>query len=129
MKSKLVIIKKPCNCGAASELSSSTGSDASISPEMSNDELAAKLLCVLSQEMIRKADLFDYLCWLEEKEQSERVPGADFLVLASDGSTCWDDRKIATGSYIAISPQCYLVPRLRLLAFPRWSPGKGALVP
>jgi len=60
----------------------------SLKPEMSNDELAAKLLCILSQEMIRKADLFDYLCWLEEKEQSERVPGADFLVLASDGCLC-----------------------------------------
>lgn len=56
---------------------------------MSGEELATKLFCVLTQEMIRKSELFDYLCWLEEKEQSERVPGAQFLVLASDGRTCW----------------------------------------
>lgn len=56
---------------------------------MSDDELANKLLCALTQEMIRKSELFDYLCWLEEKEQSERVPGAAFLVMASDGRTCW----------------------------------------
>ena len=57
--------------------------------EMSDEELASKLLCVLTQEMIRKAEMFDYLCWLEEKEQGERVPGAPFLVIASDYRTCW----------------------------------------
>ena len=36
-----------------------------------------------------KADCFDYVCWLEETQQSETVKGADFLVLASDGTTCW----------------------------------------
>lgn len=59
------------------------------SNQMSDEELANKLLCVLTKEMIHKSELFDYLCWLEEKEQSERVPGAAFLVLASDGRTCW----------------------------------------
>ena len=63
-------IKKPCNCGA-------------------DTRLADRLLLVLSENMMRKAELFDYLCWLEEKEQRERVPGADYLVLASDGRTCW----------------------------------------
>jgi hypothetical protein len=43
----------------------------------------------LSIETLAKAELFDYLCWLEEKEQHERVPNADFLCLASDGTTCW----------------------------------------
>lgn len=76
--------------------SAPSGSDASIKPQMSDEELANKLLCVLSQEMIRKADLFDYLCWLEEKQQSERVPGAAFLVLASDGRTCWGKTWAAT---------------------------------
>ena len=36
-----------------------------------------------------KADCFDYLCWLEERQQKERVPGASMLVIASDGTTCW----------------------------------------
>ena len=58
-------------------------------PEMSDDELATKLLCALSAETLYKSDLFDYLCWLEEQEQGERVPGAQFLVMASDGTMCW----------------------------------------
>ena len=56
---------------------------------MTNDELATKLLCALSADTLRKADMFDYLCWLNETEQSDRVKGIDFLVLASDGTTCW----------------------------------------
>lgn len=72
-----------------SALPAPTGSDASTKPQMSDEELANKLMCVLTQEMIRKSELFDYLCWLEEKEQGERVPEADFLVMASDGRTCW----------------------------------------
>lgn len=55
----------------------------------SDDDLATKLLCALSAEMIYKADLFDYLCWLEETHQSDAVPGAKYLVMASDGTTCW----------------------------------------
>jgi hypothetical protein len=38
-----------------------------------------------------KADLFDYLCWLETKRQAE-LPALlcnEYLVLASDGTTCW----------------------------------------
>lgn len=54
-----------------------------------DDRLAARLVSALSVETLYKADLFDYLCWLEEKEQRNRVPGADFLCLASDGTTCW----------------------------------------
>lgn len=57
--------------------------------EMSDEQLANRLLCVLTKETIDKSELFDYLCWLEEKQQSERVPGAAFLELASDGTTCW----------------------------------------
>lgn len=56
---------------------------------MSNEELADKLLCVLTREMMYKSDCFDYLCWLEETHQSENVKGADFLVMASDNTTCW----------------------------------------
>lgn len=50
-------------------------------------EAAAELK--LKSDLLYKADCFDYLCWLEEKEQRERQPGADFLCLASDGTTCW----------------------------------------
>lgn len=53
------------------------------------DDLATKLLCALSAETLRKADCFDYLCWLGETEQSDRVKCSHFLVLASDGTTCW----------------------------------------
>jgi hypothetical protein len=63
-------IKKPCNCGA-------------------DTRLADRLLLVMSTDAIRKAELFDYFRWLEEKEQSERVPNVSFLCLASDGRTCW----------------------------------------
>lgn len=59
---------------------------------MSDAELADKLLCVLTAEMIHKADCFDYLCWLEETRQSDNVKGIDFLVMASDGTTCWGKR-------------------------------------
>jgi serine/threonine protein phosphatase PrpC len=58
---------------------------------MSDDELAEKLLRVMTAEMQYKADCFDYLCWLNETEQSENVKGAKFLVMASDGTTCWGD--------------------------------------
>ena len=56
---------------------------------MSNDELATKLLCALSAETLHKSECFDYLCWLNETHQSERVKDIDFLELASDGTTCW----------------------------------------
>ena len=44
---------------------------------------------MLTQEMMYKADCFDYLCWLEETHQRENVKEAPFLVMASDGTTCW----------------------------------------
>ena len=66
-----------------------SGSDASTKPKMSDDELATKLLCALSAETLYKSDCFDYLCWLNETEQRENVKTADFLVMASDGTTCW----------------------------------------
>lgn len=47
------------------------------------------LLNNLVADLMYRADLFSYLCWLEEKQQHERVPEADFLCLASDGVTCW----------------------------------------
>ena len=56
---------------------------------MTDSELANKLIIGLSREVQCKADCFDYLCWLEETLQSDRVKGAKFLVLASDGHTCW----------------------------------------
>ena len=59
--------------------------------EMSADELAARLLCVLTREHIEKAELFDYTCWLDEQGQKERVPNARCLVMASDGTTCWGE--------------------------------------
>lgn len=55
------------------------------------DELATKLLCALSAESLHKAELFDYLCWLNETEQSDHVKDCPFVVLASDGTTCWGD--------------------------------------
>lgn len=58
---------------------------------LEDENLANKLLCALSSEMLYKADLFDYLCWLEEKH-TEDVPelkGKDFLCMASDGTTCF----------------------------------------
>lgn len=51
--------------------------------------LATGLVAALSAEKLYKADCFDYLCWLEETDQREKVKDADFLVLASDGTTCW----------------------------------------
>ncbi len=56
---------------------------------MTDNELATKLLCVISQETLKHAKMFEYLCWLEESHQREAVPKADFLVLAFDGTTCW----------------------------------------
>jgi hypothetical protein len=56
---------------------------------MNNDELATRLISALSAEKLYKADLFDYVCWLEQMHQSERVKNADYLVFASDGTTCW----------------------------------------
>lgn len=64
-------------------------SDETKATEIDNETLANKLLCALSAESLQKADLFDYLCWLEETQQSDRVKGIQFLVLASDGTTCW----------------------------------------
>lgn len=54
-----------------------------------DSRLANKLVRMLSAEMMYKAECFDYICWLEETQQSENVKGAAFLVLASDGTTCW----------------------------------------
>jgi len=65
----------PCSGSAASKLS--------------DDQIATRLCAMLTQEMMYKADCFDYLCWLAETEQRENVKTADFLVMASDGTTCW----------------------------------------
>lgn len=62
---------------------------------MNNDELATKLLCALSSETLNKADCFDYVCWLEETHQSDQVKDIKFLVLASDGTTCWGNTYVA----------------------------------
>lgn len=57
------------------------------------DKQCNNLIGVLTRDLMFKADCFDYLCWLERK-RSEGVPelkGADFLVMASDGTTCWGE--------------------------------------
>jgi len=40
-----------------------------------------------------KADMFDYLCWLEDfcsfRQAALDGKSDDYLVLASDGTTCW----------------------------------------
>ena len=39
---------------------------------------------------ILRSDLFSYLAWLEDnREHDPEVTGADYLILASDGTTCW----------------------------------------
>jgi len=58
-------------------------------PGSADDDLATRLLCALSAETLRKADYFDYICWLEETQQRDNVKEAPFLVMASDGTTCW----------------------------------------
>lgn len=58
---------------------------------MTDEQLADKLLCVMTSEVIAKAKLFDYLCWVEETQQKERVPDAQFLFCALDYTTCWGD--------------------------------------
>lgn len=65
----------PCSGSAASKLS--------------DDQIATRLCAMLTQEMMYKADCFDYLCWLEETHQRDGVKEAPFLVMASDGTTCW----------------------------------------
>jgi hypothetical protein len=57
--------------------------------EISDDDLAKRLLAVLSDDVQLKADMFDYICWLETTHQRENVKEAPFLVLASDYTTCW----------------------------------------
>lgn len=47
----------------------------------------------LWQKMQLKADMFDYLCWLEDfcafRQAALDGKADDYLVLASDGTTCW----------------------------------------
>lgn len=62
-----------------------------LTPWLDDSRLADKLFCVLAQEIVTKSELFDYLCWLEEKQQKEAVPDTDFIVLASDGRTFWGE--------------------------------------
>lgn len=37
---------------------------------------------------VLRSDLFGYLAWLEDHRDTD-FKGADYLVLASDGTTCW----------------------------------------
>ena len=41
------------------------------------------------QEIQLKADILDYLSWLETVTQPDETLGAHFLVMASDGTNCW----------------------------------------
>jgi hypothetical protein len=47
----------------------------------------------LWQKMQLKADMFDYLCWLEDfccfRQAALDGKAGDYLVIASDGTTCW----------------------------------------
>lgn len=42
-------------------------------------------------DVFHKAELFDYLCWLETVSSPEELHGADFLCFSSDGHTHWGD--------------------------------------
>lgn len=41
------------------------------------------------QAMQLKADMFDYLCWLDGIQSPEELHGVQRLCIASDGTTCW----------------------------------------
>jgi hypothetical protein len=41
------------------------------------------------QAMQLKADMFDYLCWLDGMQSPEELHGVQRLCIASDGTTCW----------------------------------------
>ena len=43
----------------------------------------------LWQAMQLKADMFDYLCWLDGMQSPEELHGVQRLCIASDGTTCW----------------------------------------
>ena len=43
----------------------------------------------LWQALQLKADMFDYLCWLDGMHSPEQLHGVDRLCMASDGTTCW----------------------------------------
>lgn len=43
----------------------------------------------ISAKLMLKAELFDYICWLETVSAPECLHGIQHLVLASDGTTCW----------------------------------------
>ena len=42
-----------------------------------------------SQRLQLKADMFDYLCWLDGMHSPESLHGVQRLCMASDGTTCW----------------------------------------
>jgi len=71
------------------ELPNDPDHSGSAASKLSDDQIATRLCAMLTQEMMYKADCFDYLCWLEETHQEDGVKEAPFLVLASDGTTCW----------------------------------------
>ncbi|OQC27644.1 MAG: hypothetical protein BWX67_02354 [Thermotogae bacterium ADurb.Bin062] len=47
----------------------------------------------LTANLMLKAEMFDYLCWLEDfcvfREAALDGKAGDYLVTASDGTTCW----------------------------------------
>lgn len=57
--------------------------------------IAKQLECeaALNAELLLKADMFDYLCWLEDFCQFRQAAldgkAGDYIVMASDGTTCW----------------------------------------
>lgn len=58
-------------------------------PTGSVSEPSAKLWAAMQL----KADMFDYLCWLEDycafRQAALDGKAGDYLVLAADGTTCW----------------------------------------
>lgn len=56
-------------------------------------QLVAEILAQSSGEIMLKAEMLDYLCWLEDFCQFRKAAldgkANDYLVLASDGTTCW----------------------------------------
>lgn len=62
-------------------------------PTKAGWQIVAEILAHASGEMQLKADMLDYLCWLEDFCQFRQAAldgkGGDYLVLASDGTTCF----------------------------------------
>lgn len=56
-------------------------------------QIVAEILAQCSGEIMLKAEMLEYLCWLEDfcqfREKALDGKAGDYLVMASDGTTCW----------------------------------------